>query len=403
MARVVMIAYSRYLSDGRIRRHAEALAARGDHVDVIALTPEAGTCDGVNLVPVRISRYRGSSRLRYAHIYLAFFVRAAIQAFRLARLNGPYDLAIVSTMPDAVVFTALPLRLHRTRIVLDVHDTMPELYREKFGGKRGVIGARLLMFEERLSAGLADHVLAVHEPHRSRLIAAKIPRRKITSVINSPDPRLFTPFSRRRSDQFTLGWCGTIARRAGLDIGIEAVARLRERLSGIRLLVIGEGDDLGQVKEQVRRLHLEEVVRFAGMLPVNELPSMLGQVDLGLVLNRPSDATHLMLPVKLLEFAMLGIPVVAPRLRTIEHYFGDDAVKYYKAGDSTDLVDAIEGLYHAPQKCSVIAANARRTIDAFSWRVQCQEYFRVVDSLLPRPTQNVAATPAGRVVVDETT
>jgi hypothetical protein len=30
-------------------------------------------------------------------------------------------------------------------------------------------------------------------------------------------------------------------------------------------------------------------------------------------------------------------------LRTIEHYFGDDAVKYYRAGELTDLVDAIEG------------------------------------------------------------
>jgi hypothetical protein len=54
MASVVNIAYSRYLSDGLIRRD----------VDVIALTPKAGTCDGVNLVPVGISRYRGSSRLR---------------------------------------------------------------------------------------------------------------------------------------------------------------------------------------------------------------------------------------------------------------------------------------------------------------------------------------------------
>src|SRR5204863_3727981 len=95
VARVVTIAYTRYLSDGRVRRHAEALAKRGHHVDAIALGEEPGVYGGVNLVPVAMPRYRGSRRLRYAAIYASFFVKAARTAMRLAGTHGRYDLAIV--------------------------------------------------------------------------------------------------------------------------------------------------------------------------------------------------------------------------------------------------------------------------------------------------------------------
>ena len=71
-ARIVAIAYTRYVSDGRVRRHAEALARRGDHADAIALGDKAEIVNGVNLVQVSMPRYRGASHLRYAQIYLSF-------------------------------------------------------------------------------------------------------------------------------------------------------------------------------------------------------------------------------------------------------------------------------------------------------------------------------------------
>ncbi len=399
MARVVTIAYTRYASDGRVRRHAETLAERGDQVDAIALADHACVLNGVNVVPVNMPRYRGSSHFRYAQIYLSFFVKAAATALRLARSNGGYDLAIVSTMPDAIVLTALALKLHGTRIVLDVHDTMPELYREKFSGWRGAVGARVLAVEERLSARLADHVLAVHEPHRDRLASAGIPSHKITAVMNAPDPKIFWRLRPQEPDGFTLGWYGTIARRTGLDIGIEAVNLLRDRIPELKLLVLGEGDHSGLVKEQAARLNLQDRVSFSGMVPLDQLPSMLSPVSVGLVLNRSSQATRLMLPVKLLEFAMQGIPVIVPRLRTIEHYFPDNAVKYFEPGDLGGLVSAIEELHRDPTRRRQIARDARDTVVSIGWEKARPEYLRAIDSLIPLTDR--ASIPGACLVSDE--
>src|SRR5205807_9617601 len=132
-----------YIHDGRVKREAEALANRGDRVDAITLKAgRTGLIYGVNVVGLEMRRYRGSSKTAYVRSYLTFFGKAAQTARKLAREAGQkYDLAIVCTMPDAAIISALPLKLQGTKIVLDIHDTMPELYRDKFGGRRGAMGA----------------------------------------------------------------------------------------------------------------------------------------------------------------------------------------------------------------------------------------------------------------------
>jgi Glycosyl transferase 4-like domain len=160
VARILIIAYTTYAHDGRVKRQAEALSRRGDQVDVICLSsgPLSDT-NGVTLLAIEIPRYRGASRARYVRSYFNFFARAAALATRRS-LSARYDLVIVCTMPDAAILSALPCRLFGSRIVLDIHDTMPELYLDKFEGGRGRVGARLLMAGERISAWLADRVLA---------------------------------------------------------------------------------------------------------------------------------------------------------------------------------------------------------------------------------------------------
>ena len=92
------------------------------------------------------------------------------------------------------------------------------------------------------------------------------------------------------------------------------------------------GDYLSEIHRLVAELNLHDRVIFKDMIPIEELPKVLRTADLGLVPNRESSATHLMLPVKLLEFAMMGIPAIAPRLKTVEYYFGDGFGAIFQAG-----------------------------------------------------------------------
>ncbi len=405
MARTLVVAYTTYIHDARVKRHAEALAERGDRVDAITIDAGVtGLINGVNVIGLSLPRYRGASRCGYVKSYIRFFRMAAARALELARAE-PYDLAIVCTMPDAAILSAVPLRRKGTRLVLDVHDTMPELYRDKFPGALGAMGARVMMLEERLSAWWADLVLAVHEPHRERLIESGIAAEKIRVVLNSPDDRIFVAprTVKRDPNHFTLVCHGTITHRMGLDLAIRAISRLRDKIPQARLVVIGAGDYLTENRALAAQLKLEDRVIFKHLVPVEKLPQLLCEADVGLVPNRANSATHLMLPVKLLDYATLAIPAICARLRTVDYYFGDGAVRFFRAGDVADLANAIEVLYNSAEARRELAGRARKIVDRINWPNQRQEFYHAIDSILPRakviqmkpPSERPAKTVAG--------
>ena len=385
MIRVLMIAYTDYTNDARVRRHAEALALRGDHVDVIALdTTKCGSLNGVNVIAVEIPRYRGSSRARYLSTYARFFSSASFIGLR-GGFSERYDLVIVCTMPDAAIISAIPLKLLGSKVLLDIHDTMPEIYLDKFGGRGGAFGARLLMAQERICAALADRVIAVHEPHRARLMLSGIPENKIAVILNSPDNETFFPTSLPPNDnaaEFSIVCHGLISRRLGVDVAVEAMSLIRDRVPAARLTVIGDGEGLARAKSLAAALDLTDRVRFLGRVPLDHLPQILTQESVGLVPNRASETTHLMLPVKLLEYAALRIPTIAARLRTIEYYFDRDAVRFFNPGQPADLADAIEELWRYPDRRAALARSAERVLAQLNGPTQRANYYRTIDSLL---------------------
>ncbi len=384
MARVLIIAYTAYASDGRVRRHAENLAARGDCVDVICLGAAASPRNGaVNVIALGRPRYRGASRGRYLVGYLEFLSRAALLAARLARRHR-YHVTIACTLPDAAILAALGPRLFGSRLILDMHDTMPELYLDKFGGNRNSLGPRLLLWQERAAARLADRVFAVHEPHRRRLLQAGIPGEKIVVVANAPDPRIFRPAAGNGAPAhpFTLVYHGTVTHRSGLDIALEAAALLRSRLGGFKVRIIGAGDYMDRVKRTAHALRLDGSVEFLDPVPVDHLPYLLSGAAVGVVPNRASPATQLMLPVKLLEYVSLGIPVVCARLETIEHYFDQSALRFFEPGRADRLAQAIEAVHARPEETRCMIERAR-TVAAkqLSFEEQRRRYYQTIDTL----------------------
>ena len=68
-------------------------------------------------------------------------------------------------------------------------------------------------------------------------------------------------------------------------------------------------------------------------------------MDCGVIPNRINKATELQLPVKMLEYICLGMPVIASRLRTIEYYFDDDMVSYFEPENIDSMADTVLVMY----------------------------------------------------------
>jgi len=387
MSKICMIAYTFYQSDPRVRREAEALVSRGDSVDFICVRdpkhPAADGLMGVRLLPLSVGRYQGSSTFRYLLIYLSFLVRSAFLVTRL-HLRHRYDVIHIHTMPDFLVFAALIPKLLGAKVILDVHDLMPELYTCKFGKSDNLV-VRLITWIERRSIAFAHKAVAVSIPHRNALVEHGNPLDKFSVIMNVPDPRIFNESAdlpAKADNRFRLVYHGTVARRHGLEIALRAVASIREQIPGLDFLVIGHGDDMERIKTLAQELNLGDCVRFQGRVPVDQLPQYIRQADLGVIPLLYDEFTRYMLPLKLLEYVHLGIPSIVTRTETIQTYFDDSMVRFVPSGDIAQLADSIVDLYQHSEKRAALAANSSRFNQRYNWNAQRQELYNMVDSLL---------------------
>jgi len=387
-AKVCMIAYTFYKSDPRVRREAEALAARGDLIDFICLEDQAPLEEkellGVKLYPLAAGKYQGASTIRYLLEYVIFLLRASWLVTRLF-FKKRYDVIHVHTMPDFLVFAALVPKLFGAKVILDVHDLMPELYICKFR-KSDNLMIRLITWVERLSVGFAHRAIAVHVPHRDALIKHGNPAGKFSVLMNVPDPRIFEKIHLNgeagKRDKFRLIYHGTVARRHGLEIALRAIQSIKDQIPNLEFLVVGHGDDLERIKKLVEEMGLGEQVKFQGRVAVEKLPECLKQADLGVVPLLYDEFTRYMLPLKLMEYVRLGIPAIVTRTETIEAYFDDKMVRYVKSGDEKELAQTILELYRNPQARDGLVENSARFNSKFNWDNEKMNYYGIVDALV---------------------
>lgn len=388
MARICMVAYTSYPTDSRVRREAEALVDRGDTVDVICLgepgEPRVRTLNGVRMIQVVRGRYRGSSAVSYLVNYLTFFVAASTWLTALY-LKHRYQVIEVDTMPDFMVFVALVPKLFGARVVLDVHDLMPELYQSKFGlGEKHPL-IRFIAWMERRSVAFADRAIAVHRPHLDALVRHGNPEGKFTILLNLPDPKIFACRSETNGHNgagFKLIYHGTIAERHGLQVAVRAISELRDQIPGLKFRVIGDGDGIPALIALVDELKLGDVVEVHhGLIPLQELAPVIAEADAGIVPILYDDFTRYMLPVKLLEYVALGKPVICSRTGTIEAYFDDSMVEYSTPGDVLELACHIRALSEDPGRRERLKFNADRFNREYNWQHHRQVYYQLIDSL----------------------
>ncbi len=187
-----MIVHSYYEEDPRVRREAEALVSRGRPVDVIALRRPgdgpSGALNGVRITRIDVQRHQGAGLWVYLREYLTFLVRASWAATRAHRRRR-YRVVQVHSLPDFLVFAALPLKIAGVKVILDLHEAMPEFFRTRFPNVRRPLVRRVLLLQERLSIAFADRVFAVNELMADRLLGLGVRPDKLTIVPNSPEPR----------------------------------------------------------------------------------------------------------------------------------------------------------------------------------------------------------------------
>jgi glycosyltransferase involved in cell wall biosynthesis len=391
--RAAVILYSEFPSDPRPWRATEALAAHGMKVDVICLREsssqaERETVNGVNVLRLPFRRKR-ESKLNYLWLYSTFLAGCAA-ILTLRTLRKRYHLIHVHNMPDVLVFSGVAAKLSGAKIILDLHDPMPELMMSIYGLSGESFFVRCLRRLERWSIGFADLALTPNIAFRDLFISRKCPPEKIQIVMNTPQDDIFNPgrFEAANqpngsSKQFRLMYHGFLVERHGLDMAVDAVARLHPAIPSITFNLYGSRTPyVGRIETQIEQLGLQNQIAYHGRKSLDEIAAAITAMDLGVIPNRRTPFTEINFPTRIFEYLALGKPVIVPRTRGIQDYFDETQMLFFNPDDVADLSRVIQWVWEHPQETAEIVRRGREVYLNHLWATEKFRFLTLAEGLL---------------------
>ena len=219
-------------------------------------------------------------------------------------------------------------------------------------------------------------VLTPNTAFRDLFVARGCPANKLKIVMNSPQAEVFDPqkFSSEVNSRnaehvtFKLMYHGLLAERHGLDIALNAVAKLRGSIPGLEFHIYGSRTAyMDQMSHLIGKLGLEEIVHYHGRKSQFEIAQALASADLGIIPNRRSPFTELNMPTRIFENLAMRKPVIVPNTKGIRDYFDENQIIFFEPADAGSLAKAIKWVYEHRKDAQRIVENGAKVLQAHAW------------------------------------
>ncbi|HET7535116.1 MAG TPA: glycosyltransferase [Candidatus Didemnitutus sp.] len=392
--KAAVILYSYFPSDPRPRRAAEALVEAGMSVDFLCLSAAPTdapkeTVNGITVYRRPMKRRRGGK-----WTYIWQYGRFLLSAFWFLTRRGlwsKYDVVHVHNMPDFLVFSALIPKLRGSRVILDLHDPMPELMMSIYQLQAERRAVRMLFRLERWSIGFSNLALTPNITFKNLFVTRSCVPDKMQIVMNSPEEKIFDrtlfPVTTPRDPQkeFRIMHHGSILQRHGIDLLVEAVAQVRSKIPGVRLDIYGSREPfLDTVLETARRLGIEDIVHYHGAKNQAGIAQAITECDLGVVPNRKTPFTEINFPTRLFEYLAMDRPVIAPATTGIRDYFSDAQMLFFEPENVADLAARILWVWEHPAESREVVRHGLEVYREHLWSREKSHFVNLVSQLCAR-------------------
>jgi len=370
-----------------MRKEAEALAEAGHSVDVLCLRDQPQQAlrervHGVNVYRLPMQHQR-RGKLYYVYEYLASFILLSLFLSWL-HLRRRYDVIVISNMPDLLVFAATLPKLLGAKVVFDLHECMPEIFMVKYGiGPRHPV-ARLLIGIEQAALAFADYALTCTEEMKRIFVARGARADKFAIFLNTSNEAIFRPLELIQPptpDTFTLITHGSIEDRYGHATAIRAVALLRPHIPGLRFDIFGDGTARQKMERLAHDLGVQDIVRFHGYVPIDDLVTAINRADIGVVTIEQRPEMRWVHTTKMFDYLAMRKPVVVTRSSALEDYFADACLTYFDQNSPEALAEAVMTLYRDPELRQDRVRNASAVYATLRWSVQAVEFVALIERI----------------------
>jgi len=181
--------------------------------------------------------------------------------------------------------------------------------------------------------------------------------------------------------------CGTQVVLNGLTYeGIATGAQVFQSATATNLHVydaFNQFADLGvQVINYSAGYASTEYINFVPFLPADQISSEIAKADVGIYTALPDPHMSIAMPIKVLEYVTMGVPVVASRLPILEAFFDDTGILFFSPGNIDEFARHVLNLYRNPSLRKELTRNATTSLsDKYSWKDEFNRYLRLIYKL----------------------
>lgn len=305
-----------------------------------------------------------------------------LNGVRINRRKRRFDFIHVHSVPDFEVFAAFIPKLLGSKIILDIHDIVPEFYGSKFDKGKDSLVFKLLVLVEKLSAAFADHVIIANHIWYDTLLSRSVSADKYSVILNYPDISIFKKIPRTRNDgKFIMLYPGSLNWHQGLDVAIRAFAKIAGKFPQAEFHIYGGGNGLHDLMDLTRGLRLEKQVLFMGTCPMEEIAVAMANANAGVVPKRAVSFGNEAFSTKIPEFMAIGVPVIASSTKVDRYYFNDSQILFFRSEDEDDLAAKMEMIIADSELRARLVKNGEAYILENNWDVRRNEYFELLRTL----------------------
>jgi len=313
---------------------------------------------------------------------MSFFILSLLYIYKR------YSIIHVHNMPDFLVFCTIIPHIFGAKVILDLHDPMPELFMAKYSMKKYNKFIQFLCLQEKHSIQFSNLVLTPNIAFRNLFVSRGCPKSKIHIVMNSPDEKVFSHLKKseknkkKNNNAFRVMFHGTIVKRNGLDVALKAISQIRQKIPNLIFQIYGRGEHLDPSRRLSIDLDINDVVNFHGHVSLERIAQDIQLADVGIIPNEPSIHWESAMPTRVFEYLCMGKPVIVPRTRGILDYFNEDSIFFHEPGNPESLADVIFEVYKNPKKRKFVLNRGMSIHEKYSWKVQRKYFLEIVKHLL---------------------
>lgn len=389
---IALVAYSHYATDGRIKRYAEALAERGDRVEMLSTRESLDEPQHFSDRGVQVHQIfdRLDDNQTKPMDYLIPIVRFLVRARRWLNEAGkcdPLEVIHVHNVPDFLVFAATKARHQGAKVILDIHDLVPEFFGSKFGGRKRGLTIAALRWMEWLSARQADHVIVSNDLWLGTYALRTGSMHKASVFVNYVDSTIFRPDpAAQPNGKPIIIFPGGLQWHQGVDLAIRAFAEVSAQMPAAEFHIYGWGNMKGELIKLAKELNLEQKVRFFEPVSIDEIAKIIPQATLAVVPKRADGFGNEAYSTKIMEMMAVGVPVVAAATKIDRYYFNESLLKFFEPGNPKAMAEAMVAVLTDEKLRSELVKNALAHAAQNSWDIHKYRYLRLVDDLVvPAP------------------